>query len=156
MEVLGTKVAVLPLEDSSKTSGGLHVPDQAKRRADQGVVVCVGPLVLELSEGDFVTFSSWDGNRVEIGDLGTLIIVDQDFVTAKLEKDEKFSMLVTVEQLKDMAERFVGRMRQSGKDYEEALDLYLHFVEGDLKARRHDHTTKADYGELRRRREAGE
>jgi len=78
------KVAVVPLYDPDKTAGGIWIPDMAKERVDQGIVKYVGADVSLVDIGDHILFSGYTGSLVNLDGEGTLIIMEEDFITAKL------------------------------------------------------------------------
>ena len=73
---LGDKVVVEPKDDAAKTAGGIFLPDTAKKKPQEGVVIAVGPgRILEdgtnakmnVKAGDVVIFSKYGGNLGENG-----------------------------------------------------------------------------------------
>jgi chaperonin GroES len=90
---LGDKVVVEVLESSDKTAGGIYLPDTAKKKPQEGLVVAVGEgRVLEngkrneltLKVGDRVLFSKYGGNEVTInGKEYTILDEDQVYAIIK-------------------------------------------------------------------------
>lgn len=87
---LGDKVVVEPSESEEKTPGGIILPDSAKKKPQEGVVVAVGPgKVLEngsrgemaVKAGDKVIYSKYGGTEVTV-DGKDYIILDQDSIFA--------------------------------------------------------------------------
>ena len=87
---LGDKVVVEPLEGEEKSPGGIILPDTAKKKPQEGVVVAVGPgKVLEdgsrgtmgVKKGDKVIFAKYGGTEVSV-DGKDLVILDQDSIFA--------------------------------------------------------------------------
>ena len=87
---LGDKVVVESLESEEKSSGGIILPDSAKKKPQEGTVVAVGPgKVLEngsrgemsVKVGDVVVFAKYGGTEVTI-EGRELIILDQDSIYA--------------------------------------------------------------------------
>lgn len=66
------KVYVLPLEDRQKV-GSLYIPEQARQKCDQGIVMYVGPDVPDIKVGDHIAFSGYTGTRLE--DIGEALDV---------------------------------------------------------------------------------
>lgn len=86
IEIHGTKVAVVPIFDSDKTESGLlYVPEMAKQRCTQGIVRYVGKDVELVQPGDYVVFSGYTGSALMIEGEGTLLIMNEEFIVAKLE-----------------------------------------------------------------------
>lgn len=87
---LGDKVVVRVLESDEKTTGGIYLPDAAKKKPQEGEVVAVGEgRVLEngtkneltVKVGNKVLFSKYGGNEVAI-DGEDLLILDEDQIYA--------------------------------------------------------------------------
>lgn len=87
---LGDKVVVEPLESSDKTAGGIYLPDSAKKKPQEGMVVAVGPgrLLengsrnnLSVKVGNRVLFSKYGGNDIHLnGKEYTILEEDQIYV----------------------------------------------------------------------------
>lgn len=71
-------------------SGSLIIPDEAKERADQGIVKYVGPKVKYVKVGDYVLFSGYTGTTVQFAKDadGTIIIFREPFITAILDNPD--------------------------------------------------------------------
>lgn len=91
MRPLGDKALVRRLEHESKTPGGLFIPDAAKEKGQDGVVIAVGPgrttpegkvIPMTLKEGDRVYFGKYSGT--EAGD--DFIILREDEILGIVEK----------------------------------------------------------------------
>jgi chaperonin GroES len=87
---LGDKVVVEPLESEDKSPGGIILPDTAKKKPQEGVVLAVGPgKVLDdgkrgemaVKKGDKVLFAKYGGTEVTV-DGKELMILDQDSIYA--------------------------------------------------------------------------
>ena len=63
---LDDRVVVMPLEAEEKTAGGIVLPDSAKEKPQQGVIVAVGPGPM-LENGDRGGLSVQVGDRVFYG-----------------------------------------------------------------------------------------
>lgn len=81
------KLACIPLFDSLKSAGGLHIPEQARERCDQGIVKYIGAKCDFVEPGDHVLFSGYTGTLLELEGEGLLIILPEEFVTAIIEYD---------------------------------------------------------------------
>jgi len=62
---------------------GLHIPDSARDRCDQGIVKYVAPQVKHVKIGDYIIFSGYVGTLVTI-DTERLIILPEDFAQCVL------------------------------------------------------------------------
>jgi chaperonin GroES len=97
-----TKVAIKPLEDrivvqpldaEQTTASGLVIPDTAKEKPQEGVVLAVGPgrfedgnrLPLDVSVGDVVLYSKYGGTEVKYNGEEYLVLSARD-VLAIIEK----------------------------------------------------------------------
>lgn len=84
---LHDRVLVRRMEQESKTSGGIIIPDTAKEKPIEGEVVSVGEgarddsgklVPLSVKKGDRVIFGKWSGTDVKIGDEDLLIMKESD------------------------------------------------------------------------------
>ena len=80
------RIVVQRVEDNYQTPGGLYVPDLAKERPAQGVVVAVGPgkyidgdlQKVNIQVGDYVLFGKFAGAEVKVGVEDFLILREED------------------------------------------------------------------------------
>jgi chaperonin GroES len=86
---LHDRVVVRRLEEETKTTGGIIIPDTAKEKPMQGEVVGVGPggrderghlIPLEVKKGDRVLFGKWSGTEVKIDGKELLIMKESDIM----------------------------------------------------------------------------
>lgn len=92
---LHDRILVKRLEAESKTPGGLIIPDNAKEKPVEGLVMAVGNGVLtkdgvrvplDVKAGDRVLFSKYSGTEVKIQlDGGEHLILREDDVLAVVE-----------------------------------------------------------------------
>lgn len=84
---LHDRVLVRRIEQDSKTSGGIIIPDNAKEKPIEGEVIAVGAgarddsgkvLPLEVKVGDRVVFGKWSGTEVKIANEELLILKESD------------------------------------------------------------------------------
>jgi chaperonin GroES len=90
-----TKVAIKPLEDrivvqavdaESTTASGLVIPDTAKEKPQEGIVLAVGPgrfedgvrVPLDVSVGDKVLYSKYGGTDVKYAGEEYLVLSARD------------------------------------------------------------------------------
>ena len=87
------RVVIKRIEEENRTVGGIIIPDTAKEKPSQGVVVAVGPggrdddgklVQMTLKEGDRVLFGKWSGTEVKI-DGEDLVIMKESEVFGILE-----------------------------------------------------------------------
>ena len=91
---LADKVLVERVEAESKTSGGIVLPDTAKEKPKQGVIVAVGAgkvlddgslRKMQVKKGDQVLFTSYAGTEVKI-DGNEYLIMDESDIMAVVGK----------------------------------------------------------------------
>jgi chaperonin GroES len=97
-----TKVAIKPLEDrivvqpldaEQTTASGLVIPDTAKEKPQEGVVLAIGPgrfedgkrIELDVKVGDVVLYSKYGGTEVKYNGEDYLVLSARD-VLAIVEK----------------------------------------------------------------------
>jgi chaperonin GroES len=84
---LGERIVIQPLDEESRTEGGLYIPDTAKEKPQTGVVVAVGegseetPITVKV--GEKVLFPKYTGTEIKIGN-NEYIIMDFEKVLAVL------------------------------------------------------------------------
>jgi chaperonin GroES len=101
--VTATKVNIKPLEDrivvqaleaETTTASGIVIPDTAKEKPQEGVVLAVGPgriddkgnrIPIDVSEGDVVLYSKYGGTEVKYAGEEYLVLSARD-VLAIIEK----------------------------------------------------------------------
>ena len=86
---LHDRVLLKRLDEESKTSGGLFIPDTAKEKPIQGKVVAVGAgkrdkdgkiHALDVKAGDKVLFAKWSGTEVKLDGEEHLILREEDIL----------------------------------------------------------------------------
>ncbi|GAA0631981.1 co-chaperone GroES [Streptomyces sp. SBST2-5] len=102
MTTASSKVAIKPLEDrivvqpldaEQTTASGLVIPDTAKEKPQEGVVLAVGPgryedgkrIELDVKVGDVVLYSKYGGTEVKYNNEEYLVLSARD-VLAIVEK----------------------------------------------------------------------
>ncbi|HXR42353.1 MAG TPA: co-chaperone GroES [Acidothermaceae bacterium] len=97
-----SKVAIRPLEDrivvqaveaETTTASGLVIPDTAKEKPQEGIVLAIGPgrfedgqrIPLDVKEGDRVLYSKYGGTEVKYNNEEYLVLSARD-VLAVIEK----------------------------------------------------------------------
>src|SRR5438094_309537 len=88
---LADRVAIRPIEETETMKGGLYIPDTAKEKPIQGVIIAVGPgrrekgelVPMELKVGDRVIYGKYSGTQVELEGEEIILIKESD-VIAKL------------------------------------------------------------------------
>jgi chaperonin GroES len=81
------RILVKRLEEQEKTAGGLYIPDSAKEKPLEAVVVAVGQgkiqengsiRKLEVKAGDKILFSKYSGSDIKIDGTEHLILREDD------------------------------------------------------------------------------
>ncbi len=86
---LHDRVVVRRVDSEEKSAGGIIIPDTAKEKPSEGVVVSVGPGArdesgkigaLDVTEGDRVLFGKWSGTEVKLNGQDLLIMKESDIM----------------------------------------------------------------------------
>ncbi len=81
---LGDRVVVEPVEAEEKTASGIIIPDTAKEKPSQGVVVAVPDAdddnKLTVKVGDKVLYGKYAGTEISIDDKEYLIMSESDIL----------------------------------------------------------------------------
>jgi len=86
---LADRVLVKRVESESKTSSGLYIPDSAKEKPAEGLVLAVGSgkalddgsrAELQVKEGDRVLFGKYSGTEIKIEGVEHLILREDDIL----------------------------------------------------------------------------
>ena len=81
------RVVIKRVEEENKTAGGIIIPDTAKEKPSQGIVVSVGPggrdeagheIPMTLKEGDRVLFGKWSGTEIKINGEDLVIMKESE------------------------------------------------------------------------------
>ncbi|MCN4144012.1 MAG: co-chaperone GroES [Thiohalomonas sp.] len=84
---LGDRIVVRRLEEETKTTGGIYIPDSATEKPSEGEVVAGGKgrianngdlIAMELKSGDKVIFGKYSGSEVKVADETLLIMREED------------------------------------------------------------------------------
>ena len=89
LKPLHDRVLVRRVESDEKTSGGLIIPESAKEKSAEGVIVAAGEgarkdsgelIAMSVSEGDKILFGKWSGTEVTIDGEELLIMKESDIL----------------------------------------------------------------------------
>jgi chaperonin GroES len=84
---LHDRVVVRRVESEERTAGGIIIPDTAKEKPQEGVIVAVGPgardetgklVPLDVKAGDRILFGKWSGTEVRLDGEDLLIMKESD------------------------------------------------------------------------------
>lgn len=95
LQPIGDRIIVRRESSEAKTSGGILLPDTAKKKPQRGVVLAVGPGKLnkkgerqpmQLKAGDKVLFTSWAGDEFkDRKDPNEVLVMHEEDVLAVIE-----------------------------------------------------------------------
>lgn len=84
---IGKRILIKPVKEEEKTKGGIYIPDTAKEKKKQGIVVEVGTVEekeFPVKEGDIILYTGYSSEELEM-DGEKYLILDSKDVIAKLE-----------------------------------------------------------------------
>jgi chaperonin GroES len=84
------RVLVERLETESKTSGGIIIPDTAKEKPMEGLIISVGSglrsektgevVPLQVKVGDKILFGKWSGTEIKLDGKDYLVMKESDIM----------------------------------------------------------------------------
>jgi len=86
---LHDRVVVRRVDMEEKTAGGIIIPDSAKEKPQEGVILAVGAgardehgklVALDVKAGDRVLFGKWSGTEVKLDGEDVLIMKESDIM----------------------------------------------------------------------------
>lgn len=86
---LGDRVLVKPVEKEESRKSGLIIPDTAKEKPQQGLVVAVGKgktteegkvLPMDVKKGDRILYGKYSGTEIKLDDVDHLILHQDDIL----------------------------------------------------------------------------
>jgi chaperonin GroES len=88
LQPLGDRVLVRPEEKEEALPSGLVIPDTAKEKPQEGLVLAVGPgayiegkrVPLDVKEGDRVLYSKYGGTEVKVDGEELLVLSERDIL----------------------------------------------------------------------------
>lgn len=89
---LHDRVLIRRIEQDSKTSGGIIIPDNAKEKPIEGEILAVGSgarddsgaiVPLDVKVGDTVVFGKWSGTEIKVDNEDLLIMKESDIFGIK-------------------------------------------------------------------------
>jgi chaperonin GroES len=93
LKPLADRLVVEPIEGEAMTASGIYVPETAKEKPQEGVVVAVGPgrrdedgdrIPMDVAEGDRVLYAKYGGTEVKLEDTKYLILKESDILAILL------------------------------------------------------------------------
>jgi chaperonin GroES len=89
LKPLGNRVLVEPLEQDEMTAGGIVLPETAKEKPQQGLILAVGPgardedgkrIAMDVAAGDKVLFAKYSGTEIKMDGKKYLILREDDIL----------------------------------------------------------------------------
>lgn len=81
IQPLGTRVLIRPLEQESKTSSGLYLPETTKEKPQTGEVVAIGDdESIKLKVKDKVLFAKYGGTEFKYDNVNYLMLEANDML----------------------------------------------------------------------------
>ena len=86
---LFNNVLIKPLEAVEKTAGGIYLPESAKEKPQEGVVMAIGDgevtpkgevKKMTVKVGDKVMYKKWGGNEVKVDNAEWTIVEEKDIL----------------------------------------------------------------------------
>ncbi len=86
---LGDRVLVKPVEKEESRKSGLIIPDTAKEKPQQGLVVATGKgkvtddgkvLPMDVKKGDRILYGKYSGTEIKLDDVDHLILHQDDIL----------------------------------------------------------------------------
>lgn len=86
---LGDRVIVEPLEQEEKTASGIYIPETAKEKPQEGLILAVGEgrrdedgdrIAMDVKAGDRVLFAKYAGTEVKVDGKKLLIMKEADIL----------------------------------------------------------------------------
>lgn len=89
LKPLGNRVIVEPIEQEDITAGGIVLPETAKEKPQQGMVLAIGPgardedgehIPMDVTKGDKILFAKYSGTEIKIDGKKYLILREDDIL----------------------------------------------------------------------------
>ena len=89
LKPLGDRLVVKPAEQEEQTASGIFLPETAKEKPQQGMVVAAGPgarkengerIEMDVKVGDTVLYTKYAGTNVKLDDSEYLILKESDIL----------------------------------------------------------------------------
>ena len=89
LKPLGGRVIVEPLEQEETTAGGIILPETAKEKPQEGMILAAGPgdrdedgerIPMDVKVGDKVLFAKYSGTEVKVDSRKLLILRESDIL----------------------------------------------------------------------------
>ncbi len=84
---VGKRVLIKPVKEEEKTRGGIYIPETAKEKKKQGIVIEIGNIdekEISLKKGNMILYTGYSSEELEIEGEKYLILDVKDII-AKIE-----------------------------------------------------------------------
>ncbi|HEY9207298.1 MAG TPA: co-chaperone GroES [Candidatus Methanoperedens sp.] len=84
---IGKRVLIKPVKEEERTRGGIYIPETAKEKKKQGLVVEIGNIEekeFPVKKGDVILYTGYSSEEMEI-DGEKYLILDSKDIIAKIE-----------------------------------------------------------------------
>ncbi len=97
LKPLGSRVVIEPIEQEEITAGGIVLPETAKEKPQQGMILSIGPgdrdeagkrIPMDVAVGDKVLFAKYSGTEFKLDGKKLLILRESD-ILAVIESKKK-------------------------------------------------------------------
>jgi chaperonin GroES len=92
LQPLADRVLVKPVEKEEKTKSGIYLPDTAKEKPQEGIIMAVGPgkmtddgkrIPMDLKVGDRVIYAKYGGTEIKVDEEELMILRESDILAKK-------------------------------------------------------------------------
>lgn len=92
LEPLADRVVIRPIPQEEKTKSGILLPDTAKEKSQEGVIIAVGPGKLsddgkrippEVKVGDKIVYAKYAGTEFKVDNEDLVILRESDILARK-------------------------------------------------------------------------
>jgi chaperonin GroES len=89
LKPLGSRVLVEPIEQEDITAGGIVLPETAKEKPQQGLILAIGPgardedgkrIPMDVEKGDKILFAKYSGTEIKMDGKKYLILREEDIL----------------------------------------------------------------------------
>ena len=89
LKPLGDRIVVKPIEQDEITAGGIMLPDTAKEKPQEGVILAVGPgtrndagvrVELDVAVDDIVLYAKYAGTEIKLEGEKVLVLRESDIL----------------------------------------------------------------------------
>ena len=103
-------IVVSPIYDPLMTKGGLYIPENARQKADQGIIISIGNEVREdLEIGDHIIFPAYAGYKIAFEEGGEYVILKEGSILGKITNSD--TVLIDTKTMERLVEELAGDMK---------------------------------------------